>query len=223
MLYYTANNTNDYGEGVHQIAFVLYPYAISYSDLSFKYDFVAEMDGDDLGEYKYSPIDLVWDVDAVGYVRVKNDVERLEDQKILKITEISEQYEVALDAGCLVQNVGTHGDFRVDCRPKDIANWTSTMQLLEVVDSLNSMAGTDSDISNWITGLQSSGIDISNGIPEITVGLYDNTEIVLTAKEFKQTCVIIGLHYKSLFEKKWILRSEAKEASTFTELEAIVW
>lgn len=200
--YYCANNTNDYGTGIHQVSSIQIPSnKISSETLGQTYDFVVINDtlSSDISGF---PNKLVIDettADDDPIVREKNASEYLEDAKPLKINEIGRAFEDQLTLGCPVSGVGSYDAFKVDCKPEDISNWTSSLVLINTAEELGSP------------------------LTEMPIRTYDNEEMTLSILEYKQMCLITGNYYMGLYMKKWNLCGQAENATTQAELGAITW
>lgn len=197
MAYYCSKNTNDYGSGIHQVV-AIHPYTLKLTQqfLEEAYDFYVFKDNFPNTVSGY-PNRLV--IDTTGsnnVVRVKNDSEVLEDAKIPKYEEISRRFEEILLEGKDV-SLSSGKNFKVDCAQKDINNWTSQLQLIQLV------------------GMGDS--------EELTIGLYNNTEILITIAEFKEMCIDVGSYYSGLYQTKWQKRNQIKNATTMSQLESITW
>lgn len=134
-----------------------------------------------------------FDFDSLSW---KLDLSKFKEQKNEKIKQ---DYEKTLTEGVQCK-IG----FRVNCEPKDIANWTASLQMIREASEL--------------------------GIPMETIQVrdFDNVTHELTISEFKQMCIEIGMYYQSLFNKKWDLQNQissvdSNEVDAIEQLDKIVW
>jgi hypothetical protein len=202
-LIYTANNTKDYGESIHK---VVSTYSIGSNAkpevLLNSYDYVIEADlNDDKTEKSF--LDYVVD-SSLMKVRVKSEYEQVIDKRFLKLEEIKIAHENAMTLGCPVTGIQGHEVFYVDCDFRDISNWTASLQMIEISNQL---------------GIPMQEIPMQ----EITIRTKDNFSKTLTILEYKQMCAIVGLHFQSLFQKKWQLQEQINSSESLEELENIRW
>lgn len=118
--FYTANNTNDYGSGIHKCIIIANTNFITKTELDNEYDIVIFTDANDDGIPDNYAIDN-------GSVRIKTEYEQVQDRIPVKIKEISEWYDIARSSG-----YETYLGITLDCGADDIANWTSALSILSL-------------------------------------------------------------------------------------------
>lgn len=116
---------------------------------------------------------------------------KLDVAKEIKLEEIKLSHENSFFLGA-----DTSFGFKVDCRPSDISNWTSSLTLLQT---------------------------LGENAPNINIRDFTNETHELTFDQYKQLCIELGNHYLGLYYKKWDLEDKIKNAKTISDVELINW
>lgn len=163
--------------------------------------------------------------------------------KLEKYDWLTKKHEEVLAEGCMTQF-----GFRVDCKVKDIANWTAALKLLDLIsvkikssyDILISLGMTSQEAfiiicQNFYTSDLYLQIEVSWTFTmfvdfmianyTVNVGDFFNSSPphVLPYVQFQLMCLEVGSYYQNLYDHKWEVRNNITNATSLEQLNNISW
>jgi len=145
-----------------------------------------------------SPVNKDWEEYVKSYELQDDDIIRpvytynnisLEDYKTKRNDVIKQAFANTLISGCEIS-----AGYKVDCKPDDLANWTTNYNHLTLSDATTTI-----------------------------IRDYDNVVRELSIEEYKVMVVEIGDYIKSLMSNKWTKQAMIENATTFEEVENVNW
>lgn len=199
MIYYVANNTNDYGTYLHRCINAI-PQDIAPANIYEIYDFVVKQELQE-PEHSWTCPDLLL-VDTNNteiIIREKTELELVQDYRITKSIEIKDAHSCYLTLGFYPQlsNNSELLEFPIDCKQNDINNWSHTLQLYQ-------LAGASDDTP-------------------VSIRDFNNSSQIIPFSLYKIMCLRVGEYYQYLYNVKWGLDSQIANAATLTSLKNITW
>lgn len=198
LLYYVANNTNNYGTDIHKVVSVIVPKeGITNELLEQQYDFVVIEDSLDSSIAGF-PSKLV--IDNTGseiIVREKTELEYVEDLKPGKKAQLESIYKSKLEEGCPV-SMG----FTIDCSEFYQGRFHKKLSLTQLaIDFGQFNSETDTLM------IRDKGYGVQN----------------LTWIQYQTMCLELGSHVETLYQTLATLQENVDTVTTQAELDAIVW
>ena len=199
MIYYVANNTNDYGTYLHKCINAI-SQDIAPSNIHDMYDYVIKYTPPEGNpSWSYPGLLLIDTNNTEIIIREKTELELVKDFQGSKFREVKDAHLAYLKQGFYPQLSDNPDEleFPVDCTEHDINNWSQTLQLYQLANALD-----DTPIS---------------------IRDFNNNPHVIPFNQYKQMCLRVGGYYQYLYHVKWLTDQSIENATTLTALKNISW